>query len=213
MDFDDLLGHLQDKHLLEEARKKGPFKLPDFDADPDTVTAEEVFALLSCPLFTGIGDYPSIIADDNWIRVQSDLIGQFGPELVFQAQLDTLRFTLQGEEMSTQEVELVVRHDHEHKEETNQELLHQLREMSVPQINDIYQHFRLALMTFAEEYCQDLILSFQALPEYLKQSPDKGYESNVKSAFTEGFLLGIIFGRNSKEKVFIDNSEESKDGR
>lgn len=97
MDFENLLEQLQEKQELEETRKRGPFTVPSSGDDPTTFTPSHVFAILTCPIYAGVGPYPPIISDENWIKLQCKLIERYGPELVFRAQLDGLRSALPAE--------------------------------------------------------------------------------------------------------------------
>ena len=67
------------------------------------------------------------------------------------------------------------------------------------------QRFRLAIYTWANEYIQEFIQSSKEEIGDMKLTPEQEIFVNIQSAFSEGFTMGIIFGRKSKEKLFRDN--------
>jgi hypothetical protein len=92
--FDDLLDQIQDKQAIEdELQELG--RLPIDGPGPNGLTPGRVFALLSNPVYTGVGPFPQMIETEQWIKVASLAISRFGSELFLRVMLDSLQQSLE----------------------------------------------------------------------------------------------------------------------
>lgn len=89
--------------------------------------------------------------------------------------------------------ELTARLDREHRGEADPELIQYLKELPTPTPNELYQEFRWALLVFTRDFVRGYL---SLIPE-----EDDDSESTVGGAFVSAFLMGIIFGRTSKEEI------------
>jgi hypothetical protein len=60
-------------------------------------TGEDVAAVLANPIYTGIGPYPPIVTDDDWVKAASRSIEEEGAEVFLHRMLQVLRESLRGE--------------------------------------------------------------------------------------------------------------------
>ena len=60
------------------------------------LTEEEVRGMIANPIYTGIGPYPQLIPDEQWIRCAAKAIAGDGPEQFLVNMLYVLRQALRG---------------------------------------------------------------------------------------------------------------------
>lgn len=109
------------------------------------------------------------------------------------------RLVDQTSSLTEEEAELIGSFDAEHMEEVDLQLLQQLKEIRIPEANTIYQRFRIALFKYSGWYVN------RNIPvEYIIHEDKNEIISSIETTFLVGFLLGIIFGRTSKENIGAD---------
>lgn len=212
-----------EREILVEERKLKPFSLPEAVDNPLKFTPGQILAIMSCPIYTGIiKEIPAIIDEETWIECQVANIKRFGPELVMRAQLDSIASFFEhmwfscedgppeegyddseprSQLSDVEEAILRFKFDEEHIKEFDSSLFQKLKSLSVPDPAGLFQNFRMPLVLWAQEYATDILnTSGDCFKEYIdfKLPPQTEYTSNISGAFSEGFLLGIIFGRTEK---------------
>ena len=63
------------------------------------LTEEEVRGMIANPIYAGIGPYPQLIPDEQWVRCAAKAIAEYGPEQFLVNMLYVLRQALRGAQL------------------------------------------------------------------------------------------------------------------
>lgn len=77
-------------------------KLPkhnvDFAVSGQELTPEAIKGMICNPIYAGVGPYPAIMSDEEWVRAASKSIKEDGPEQFLVNMLYVMRASLPGAE-------------------------------------------------------------------------------------------------------------------
>ena len=63
-------------------------------------TEEEVRGIIANPVYAGIGPFPQLVSDEQWVRAAAKAIGEDGPEQFLVNMLHVLRESLKEAKLS-----------------------------------------------------------------------------------------------------------------
>jgi hypothetical protein len=90
--------------------------------------------MLTNPVYTGMGPYPSIIPDEDWLDANTRLIEEDGSEVVIRSILAQFQETFPG--LSVPDVEPLVQHAPQGPRETLLQLLAELRSRTLTLVGE-----------------------------------------------------------------------------
>lgn len=97
-------------------------------------TPSAVRDMLTNPVYTGMGPYPAIIRDEDWLDANTKLIEEDGSEVVIRSILARFQETFPG--LQVPDVKLLVRHATQGPRETLLRLLVELRGHALTLVED-----------------------------------------------------------------------------
>ena len=80
------------------ANKPLPPANVDFARSGDEITPDKMRAMICNPIYAGIGPYPALVSDEEWVRAAAQMIKKEGSEQFLVNLLYVLRQSFEGNE-------------------------------------------------------------------------------------------------------------------